>query len=97
MGTSQLIHYFKEEIKKKYILELSIHRIKGDDRYPDKIKYSLMFMEIKTGRRVLMDNHHPKGHHLHLDDTELKYNYVDNDSLVGDFKRYILEHFGEKL
>lgn len=97
MGTSQLIHYFKEEIKKKYILELSIHRIKSDTRYPDKIKYSLIFMETKTGRKVLMDNHHPKGHHLHLDDLELKYDYVDNDSLILDFKRYVFEHFGEKL
>jgi len=97
MGISQLIYYLKEEIKKKYILELSIHRINDDDRYPDKIKYSLIFTEIRTEKRVLMDNHHPKGHHLHLDDVELKYNYIDNDSLILDFKKYIFEHFGEKV
>jgi len=34
---------------------------------------------------VLYDNHHPKGHHRHIEGTEKPYVFVDVDRLITDF------------
>jgi hypothetical protein len=44
--------------------------------------------------RYLMDNHHPKGHHVHFDETEAPYEYVSDEKLIEDFKRFVLNHLG---
>jgi len=44
-----------------------------------------------------MDNHHPKGPHIHLDDQELKYEFIDDDRLIEDFVRLVLEHLEVKI
>ena len=62
------------------------------DRYPIKFKYSLICVHTKTGKKVLMDNHHPKGPHFHLDDRELNYHFVDIKGLLSDFKEYCRKH-----
>jgi len=41
-----------------------------------------------------MDNHHPKGPHIHLDDEELEYEFKNLDKLVEDFRKLIREHMG---
>ena len=41
-----------------------------------------------------MDNHHPKGPHIHLDDEELEYKFKNLDKLVEDFRKLIREHMG---
>jgi hypothetical protein len=45
----------------------------------------------------LMDNHHPKGPHIHIDDDELPYEFLGLDQLVTDFRRLINEHMGVQL
>lgn len=40
------------------------------DKYPDGLKWGLICIDRVTGKKVLLDNHHPKGPHLHLDDKE---------------------------
>lgn len=75
-------------------MEMTIHDVGRSDRYPDGIKYGLLLLDLKTGRRVLMDNHHPKGPHMHLDDAELPYEYKSDDKLIEDFKAIVLEHMG---
>ncbi|MGB0453829.1 MAG: hypothetical protein ACPGJV_08940 [Bacteriovoracaceae bacterium] len=77
-------------------MELRIHTVE-DKRYLDGIKYALLLIEPKSGKKVLMDNHHPKGHHFHLDDDEFDYNYKNDDTLIEDFKKLVLQHFGEKI
>jgi len=89
-----LIYYEKERFQDRYLMEMTIHDVGRSDRYPDGIKYGLLLLDLKTGRRVLMDNHHPKGPHMHLDDAELPYEYKSDDKLIEDFKAIVLEHMG---
>ena len=44
-----------------------------------------------------MDNHHPKGHHIHLDEWQMKYNYVNEENLISDFQRLVFDHLEVKL
>lgn len=44
-----------------------------------------------------MDNHHPKGPHIHIDDEELPYDFTNLDQLVNDFRRLITEHMGVQI
>ena len=44
-----------------------------------------------------MDNHHPKGPHVHVNDTEFTYDYVSDDQLIEDFKMLVLKELGLKL
>jgi len=78
-------------------LEQSIHAVPLDNRYPDGVKYSLIFLDSKTGDRVLLDNHQPKGPHVHLGQEEISYEYVDDERLLTDFKLFVLQHMGVKL
>ncbi len=96
MGKSALIYYLKEEIRGRYIMELKIHAT-DDKRYGDGIKYSLVMIDPKTGDKVLMDNHHPKGPHYHLNANEFKYEYKNDDLLIEDFGKLVLQHFGVRL
>lgn len=41
-----------------------------------------------------MDNHYPKGHHVHLNDVELPYEYQGDEKLLEDFKAFVLNHMG---
>jgi hypothetical protein len=41
-----------------------------------------------------MDNHYPKGHHVHLDEAELRYEYRSDELLIDDFKELVLNHMG---
>ena len=65
--------------------------------YPDGIKYSLIFIDLKSNKRVLMDNHKPKGYHYHIDDKEFYYSYSHIDQLTDDFKSLVKIHTGVDL
>ena len=67
------------------IVESKIWQIVGDDRYPDKVKYSLF--AVYAGETIVgYDNHHPKGHHRHFGDSEESYNYTTVEKLRNDFR-----------
>jgi len=74
-------------------MEMTIYEV-DSARYPDGVKYGLLVLDLKTRRRILMDNHHPKGHHVHLDEAELPYEYRSDEQLIEDFKRLVLNHMG---
>lgn len=94
MGNSRLHFHEKSYVRgRRFLQELKIWYV-DDSRYKDGVKYSLIFLELKTGRRVLLDNHHPKGHHIHLDDKEFAYEYRSDKQLVADFKTNVYQHFG---
>lgn len=44
-----------------------------------------------------MDNHHPKGHHIHIDNDEVSYSFESEEKLVADFKELASKHLGVKL
>lgn len=87
----------KLNIKNRYVIELMIHEITDVKKYPDGIKYGLICFDIKTKKRVLLDNHHPKGPHIHIDNTELPYEFVSEDKLIEDFKSLVFEHLEIKI
>jgi hypothetical protein len=76
---------------------MEILQVGKSAKYPDGLKYGLILVDTKSGKRVLMDNHHPKGPHVHFDREELPYKFVDEDTLIKDFKAYALAHLGVKL
>ena len=96
---ASLVSYEKQYIGKAFVLEMAVWRVPEHDlkRFPEGYKYSLILVDRKTNKKVLMDNHHPKGHHIHLDDLELDYVFVSLDELVKDFKSFCLKHMGVSI
>lgn len=92
-----LVYWHKARIQERYVLEMEIHQVGKSDKYQNGIKYGLIFVDIETGKKVLMDNHHPKGPHIHLDNLELTYEYTNENQLIEDFKLLVLEHMEVKL
>ena len=78
-------------------MELSIHEVGKSSRYPDGIKYGLICKDLRTGDYVLMDNHHPKGPHVHVNEREFVYEYTNDDKLIEDFEMLVLKELGVKL
>ncbi|MCY4524492.1 MAG: hypothetical protein OXB84_07125 [Halobacteriovoraceae bacterium] len=92
-----LVYELKEIIRRHYVLEQKIYAIGSDKRFPDGIKYRLVLIDSRTGNKVLMDNHHPKGHHVHLGEVQIPYEYKDEIKLIEDFKQFVFQHMGVKL
>jgi hypothetical protein len=92
-----LTYSHKAKIKEHYILEMKVHKVARSTQYPEGVKYGLIFTDLKTDQKILMDNHHPKGHHIHINNKEISYEYVDLDRLIKDFKELVLENMGEKI
>jgi hypothetical protein len=44
-----------------------------------------------------MDNHHPKGPHIHINDEEFGYDFVGDEQLIEDFQNWVLKELGVKL
>lgn len=65
------------------IAELRIWRV-PKTQYPTGRKFSLFLV---VGGKVLIgiDNHRPKGPHLHLGEEEVPYTYFSVDQLLEDF------------
>lgn len=91
------IFWQKSRLQDRYIVELSIYEVGDPVRYPDGVKYGLACIDLLTGKKALMDNHHPKGPHTHLDSTEFPYAFRDVSGLIADFKRFVLEHLEVRL
>ena len=79
------------------MVELSIYDVGKSSKYPDGIKYGLVCKDLKTGKLVLFDNHHPKGPHGHINEHEFVYEYVNDDRLIKDFEMLVLKELGVKL
>ena len=91
---ANLIYYEKNYFQRnRYILEAKIWSV-DDARYTDGIKYSLAFIDTKSDRKVLFDNHHPKGAHFQLDKVEFPYCFQNDSQLIRDLKKLIFQHFG---
>ncbi len=92
-----LIRHEKFIVRRRYIVEISVHQIAKSERNKDGLKWGLICVDQVTGQKVLMDNHHPKGPHIHIDETELPYDFRGLDQLVSDFRNLINEHIGVKI
>jgi len=94
---SKRTYYHKAKLQNRFVLELNIHYISDSKQYPDNIKYRLICYDTKNRRKILFDNHAPKGHHLHIDENEFPYVFVDENQLIDDFQKHVLDHFGVRL
>lgn len=92
-----LVYWHKARLQGRYVLEMEIYQVTKSVRYPYGVKYGLILVDSKTGAQVLMDNHHPKGPHVHLNDQEMPYKYVDEEKLIDDFRKMILTHMEVKI
>ncbi len=92
-----LVRYEKSLVRRRYIIEISVHQVGKSESYSDGLKWGPICIDQITGKRVLMDNHHPKGPHLHIDKTEMPYEFVGLDRLVDDFRRFVREHMGVQI
>jgi hypothetical protein len=91
------VYWHKARVHDRYILEMEIFKVAKSTKYPDGVKYGLIFTDTRTGKYVLMDNHHPKGPHMHLGDHEMPYEYLDENKLVNDFKELVLTNMEVKI
>ncbi len=94
---AHLRFYQKSLIRERFVLEVSIHDVGLSLKYPERIKYGMICKDLKTNRYVLMDNHHPKGPHVHVNDDEFVYNFVNEYRLMEDFKRLVKKELGVQL
>lgn len=79
------------------MIEISVHAVPKSSSYEDGLKWGLICVDRQSAKRVLMDNHHPKGPHIHIDDRELPYEFTNLDRLIGDFRKLITEHMGVQI
>lgn len=94
---ARLRYYVKNNLRGRYVVELSIYEVGISSKYPDGIKYGLICKDLKSGNYVLMDNHHPKGPHVHINENEFDYEYTSDDRLIEDFQNLVLRELGVKL
>jgi len=89
--------YEKKIFSNGCVLEMRLWEITKNNRYPEGIKYNLIFICSSGNRKVLMDNHSPKGHHYHLDYDQFEYLYQGIPQLLEDFKFLVKKHTGVNL
>lgn len=94
---AELVYWHKARIHDRYIIEMEIFKVAKSVRYPDGIKYGLILTDPRTGKLVLMDNHHPKGPHIHLNDQQMPYRYIDEENLIKDFKELVLANMEVRI
>lgn len=91
---ARLVRREKYVVERRFIIEITVHEVPRDDRYPDGLKWSLLCFDRIHVNRILMDNHHPKGPHIHIGDKERPYEFQDLETLCWDFRRLIYELMG---
>lgn len=89
-------HHVKSFLGDYKVLETKIFKLEHL-AYPDGYKYSLIVIDVRSGSKVLMDNHKPKGHHYHVDQDEYDYQFKSIHQLFKDFKILVKNHFGDLL
>jgi hypothetical protein len=66
------------------LAELRVWEVPKSSDYPSGRKFSLFL--ITEGTVLLgIDNHRPKGPHLHLGDRQVPFRYESDDQLLRDF------------
>jgi Family of unknown function (DUF6516) len=67
--------------------ELVIWKVRPGVRQPQGVRYRLALIRPdEKAPAVLYDNHHPKGHHRHVEGVEEPYNFIDLERLLADFQ-----------
>jgi hypothetical protein len=78
------------------LMELSIWKVPTSKQKPAGVRYRLAFVRRgEPAPAVLYDNHHPKGHHRHIEGVEEPYAFVDVDRLLQDFVEHVRRITGD--
>ncbi len=68
------------------VREMVIWQVEPNPRQPEGIRYRLaLILAGEKAPAVLYDNHHPKGHHRHIEGVEEPYQFMNVDRLIADF------------
>lgn len=94
---AHLVRHEKFIVRKRFLIEITVHQVPKSANYKDGLKWGLICVDRVNAKKVLMDNHHPKGPHIHIDDEELPYDFIDLDQLISDSRRLIIEHMGVQI
>jgi len=92
--TSVLRLSYEISVQDRYLVGVQIFEVPKTETYPFGYRYRLLCLDPMTGARVLMDNHHPKGPHVHVNDQESGYTFLTPEKLVSDFKEMVLQRMG---
>ena len=66
------------------LAEVKLWKVGKSAHYPTGIKFSLFL--VSGGKTVVgIDNHKPKGPHLHLGNREFPFEYSTHERLLADF------------
>ena len=96
MPATLMLHQ-KKILSAALTLEIKLWEVTKTAKYPDGVKYSLIVINTKNKKMVLMDNHSPKGHHYHLDKEEFNYDYSTTEQLIIDFRSLVKIHLGVRI
>jgi hypothetical protein len=67
--------------------ELVIWRVRPSRQLPEGVRYRLALVRSREKAPVVLyDNHHPKGHHRHVEGIEEPYTFVNLERLLADFQ-----------
>ena len=70
------------------LLEAVVWKVASSIQHPKGVRYRMAFIPIGHKQpAVLYDNHHPKGHHKHIDRKESAYSFSGIEQLILDFER----------
>ena len=86
MARAKLIRRRKWTDERGNLYEIVLWKVEPNPRHPEGVRYRLAF--IRSGEEapaLLYDNHHPKGHHRHIEKHEQPYDFVSARQLVADF------------
>ena len=92
-----LAYHHKASLQDRYVLEMILYKVSALLQYPDGVKYRFIMVDINNNERVLMDNHYPKGPHIHINSKEMSYTYVDEVTLIEDFQMLVFKHMGVNI
>lgn len=68
------------------VIEVVVWKVPEDRRHPEGLRYRMAFISSEYKRPVVLyDNHHPKGHHKHIEGRENAYSFAGLERLMVDF------------
>jgi hypothetical protein len=79
------------------LVEITLFELEHNIHYPHGVKYRFIAINLRTKNRVLMDNHQPKGDHIHINNNEESYQYTSIENLFKDFRELVKIHMGENI
>ncbi|MBI2119014.1 MAG: hypothetical protein HYT97_05240 [Elusimicrobia bacterium] len=89
---AKLILHRKRIHQNGAIEERVIWLVQRTFKHPQGIRYRLAYISKPRKKPlVLYDNHHPKGHHKHIKQEELTYQFSTVERLLSDFKKDVQE------